>query len=83
MKSVYLIIGVLGTLINLVLDTREFEFFPNLCLGSSIEILVRVKDMAQDAYELLQHLGWTKDVLLAGVSMGAFEVCSLMKSYRQ
>ncbi|KAJ3147935.1 hypothetical protein HDU89_005009 [Geranomyces variabilis] len=29
-----------------------------------------VKDMAQDAFELLQHLGWTRNVFVAGVSMG-------------
>jgi pimeloyl-ACP methyl ester carboxylesterase len=29
-----------------------------------------IKDMAMDVYELLQHLGWTSNVFIAGVSMG-------------
>ncbi|KAJ3197256.1 hypothetical protein HK101_005028 [Irineochytrium annulatum] len=46
--------------------------FDNRGCGHSTMVSAgyKIKDMAADALKLLEHLGWTKDVFLCGVSMG-------------
>ncbi|KAI8841751.1 Alpha/Beta hydrolase protein [Chytridium lagenaria] len=53
-------------------DEYEICIFDNRCVGDSETLSngFKVKDMALDAMDLLRHLGWTKNVFLAGVSMG-------------
>ncbi|KAJ3095842.1 hypothetical protein HDU97_006463 [Phlyctochytrium planicorne] len=54
-------------------DDYEICLFDNRGVGDStmdVPAGYKIKDMAQDALDLLNHLGWTKDVFLGGVSMG-------------
>ncbi|KAJ3021847.1 hypothetical protein HKX48_007623 [Thoreauomyces humboldtii] len=80
-NKVLLVMGLSGTLrawdstvAELLARDAGYEvcIFDNRGVGHSTQpgAGYTVKDMAQDAYELLLHLGWTKDVYLAGVSMG-------------
>ncbi|KND00019.1 uncharacterized protein SPPG_04365 [Spizellomyces punctatus DAOM BR117] len=79
-NKVLLVMGLSGTMrawdttVRQLLARNGYEIciFDNRGIGHSDQPGpgYSVKDMAEDAYELLLHLGWTKDVLLAGVSMG-------------
>ncbi|TPX55637.1 hypothetical protein PhCBS80983_g05150 [Powellomyces hirtus] len=79
-NKVLLVMGLSGSLrawdttVNQLLARGGYEvcIFDNRGIGDSDAPGpgYSVKDMAQDAYELLQHLGWTENVFLAGVSMG-------------
>ncbi|KAI8824243.1 Alpha/Beta hydrolase protein [Fimicolochytrium jonesii] len=79
-NKVLLVMGLSGTLrawdstVKQLVARGGFEIctFDNRDAGESDKPGpgYTVKDMAMDAYELLQHLGWKNNVFLAGVSMG-------------
>ncbi|KAJ3204105.1 hypothetical protein HDU67_009772 [Dinochytrium kinnereticum] len=55
-------------------DDYEICVFDNRCVGDSTVVPAgfKIKDMALDAFDLLQHLGWRSRVFLAGVSMATY-----------
>ncbi|KAJ1662271.1 hypothetical protein EV178_006015 [Coemansia sp. RSA 1646] len=89
-KKLFMIMGMVGTTMYWRLQSRYFAnhgeytvcVFDNRGSGKSTIAPgpYKISQMAKDAYKLLDHLGWTENVHMVGISLGgmiAQEMCLL------
>ncbi|KAJ2684143.1 hypothetical protein IWW39_005083 [Coemansia spiralis] len=87
-RKLFLIMGMVGCTMYWRLQTRYFAelgdyticVFDNRGSGKSTipQGPYKVSQLARDAYQVLEHLGWSRDIHLVGVSLGgmiAQEMC--------
>ncbi|KAJ1825391.1 hypothetical protein LPJ56_002698, partial [Coemansia sp. RSA 2599] len=87
-KKLFLIMGMIGSTMYWRLQTRYFSnlgdytvcVFDNCGSGKSTIAPgpYRISQLAKDAYRVLDHLGWTQNVHVVGISLGgmiAQEMC--------
>ncbi|KAJ1986633.1 hypothetical protein GGI25_006122 [Coemansia spiralis] len=87
-KKLFLIMGMVGTTMYWRFQTRYFASLGEytVCVfdnrGSGKSTIApgpyKISQLAKDAYKLLDHLGWTEDIHMVGISLGgmiAQEMC--------
>ncbi|KAJ1881198.1 hypothetical protein H4R99_002456 [Coemansia sp. RSA 1722] len=87
-KKLFLIMGMIGSTMYWRLQTRYFSDLGDytICVfdncGSGKSTIApgpyRISQLAKDAYRVLDHLGWTENIHVVGISLGgmiAQEMC--------
>ncbi|KAI8057769.1 Alpha/Beta hydrolase protein [Syncephalis plumigaleata] len=68
---------------SLAMKGYQVCIFDNRGIGQSVEEEFTMMDMTIDTIELLDHLGWTSNVHLTGISMGGMISLQLLAHYPQ